>query len=111
MVADSRSSPDRVALPVRDNNRTAMEVQVVDKAGTPLRGVTVTEHWSHSSLEHNGHEAEATTDEGGYVTFPVRGASSRIPLISHKTLDVLFPRMLVSDQGAWRSTPGQGQGP
>ena len=47
-------------------------VQVVDKAGTPLRGVTVTEHWSHSSLEHNGHEAEATTDEGGYVTFPVR---------------------------------------
>ncbi len=28
-------------------------VQVVDKAGTPLRGVTVTEHWSHSSLEHN----------------------------------------------------------
>jgi len=47
-------------------------VQVVDKAGTPLRGVTVTEHWSHSSLEHNGHEAEATTDEGGYVTFPFR---------------------------------------
>ena len=47
-------------------------VQVVDKAGTPLRGVTVTEHWSHSSLEHDGHEAEATTDEGGYVTFPVR---------------------------------------
>jgi hypothetical protein len=47
-------------------------IQVVDKAGTPLLGVTVTEHWSHSSLEHDGHEAEATTDEGGYVTFPVR---------------------------------------
>ena len=47
-------------------------VQVVDKAGTPLPRVTVTEHWSHSSLESKGHEAEATTDEGGYVTFPVR---------------------------------------
>ena len=47
-------------------------IRVFDKAGTPLRGVTVTEHWIHSSLEHNGHEAEATTDEGGYVTFPVR---------------------------------------
>ena len=29
-------------------------VQVVDKAGTPLSGVAVAEHWSHSSLEHDG---------------------------------------------------------
>jgi hypothetical protein len=46
--------------------------QVVDKAGTSLRGATVTEHWRHSSLESSGHEAAATTDEAGYVTFPAR---------------------------------------
>ena len=46
--------------------------RVVDKAGTPLGGITVTEDWGHASLESCCHEAEATTDQAGYVTFPVR---------------------------------------
>jgi hypothetical protein len=50
----------------------AWKIQVVDEAGNPLKDAFVRQHWQDYSVESDGHEQDAYTDENGYVSFPER---------------------------------------
>lgn len=65
--------------PFKMNVVPEWRVRVVDQERTPLRRVEVTEYWSHLSVELDDHQADSTTDDEGYVTFPAR--SIRVSLL------------------------------
>jgi hypothetical protein len=50
----------------------AWKIQIVDQAGKPVRNVLVRQACQDYDIEDNGHEADARSDENGYVTFPER---------------------------------------
>ena len=50
----------------------AWQIQVVTETGKPLKGAFVRQHWQDYSVESDGHEQDAYTDENGYVSFPER---------------------------------------
>jgi len=62
--------------PSRSTVCLAWTIQVVDTAGTPLRGAFVRQVWKGYSVESASHEQDAHTDENGYVGFPERTVRS-----------------------------------
>ena len=50
----------------------AWTIQVVDTAGSPLRGAFVRQVWKDYSVESASHQQDAHTDENGHVSFPER---------------------------------------
>jgi len=47
-------------------------IRVVTESGSPVQHALVREIWKNYSLETEGHEQDARSDEEGYVEFPVR---------------------------------------
>lgn len=47
-------------------------LRVVDDAGTPVRGINVTEHWQHHPVESSEHEEVQRTNQDGFVSFDIR---------------------------------------
>lgn len=50
----------------------AWSLRVVDESGSPVPGISVTEHWQHYLLESYGHEDVRQTEPDGRVGFPER---------------------------------------
>ena len=50
----------------------AWELQVIGPTGQPVSGVRVREHWQDYSVESNGDQEDAQTDDQGHVRFPKR---------------------------------------
>src|SRR5438309_1612065 len=50
----------------------AWRIQIVDEARKPVRNVLVRQAWQDYDIEDTGHEADARSDENGYVSFPER---------------------------------------
>ena len=50
----------------------AWTIQVVDTAGSPLRGAFVRQVWKDYSVESASHQQDPHTDENGHVSFPER---------------------------------------
>lgn len=50
----------------------AWRIQIVDETGKPVTNVLVREAWQDYDIEDTGHEADARSDENGYVSFPER---------------------------------------
>jgi hypothetical protein len=47
-------------------------LRVVDESGSPVPGISVTEHWQHYLLESSGHQEVRQTEPNGRVSFPGR---------------------------------------
>src|SRR4028119_817613 len=65
-------APLVLLYPVKSTVCPAWTIQVVDEGGNPLRDAFVRQHWQDYSVESDGHEQDAQTDENGYVSFPER---------------------------------------
>src|SRR5438309_10751676 len=50
----------------------AWTIQVVDTAGSPLRGAFVRQVWKDYSVDSARHQQDVHTDENGHVSFPER---------------------------------------
>jgi hypothetical protein len=61
-----------LAWPTTTTQSPFWEVWVVDEAGQPLEGMTVTLTYQNYSAESEGHSEQKRTDPGGYVVFPQR---------------------------------------
>src|ERR1700674_955871 len=61
-----------LAWPTTTAQSPFWEVWVVDEAGQPLEGMTVTLTYQNYSAESEGHSEVKRTDPGGYVVFPQR---------------------------------------
>lgn len=59
-------------LPLRYPVCPSWDVRVVDKAGTPQKGMTVRLSYQDYSLEREGHEEDVVTDLRGYAHFAER---------------------------------------
>jgi len=47
-------------------------IQTVDESGRPLPGVRLRESWKNYRIGGEAQEADTTTDQNGYSTFPAR---------------------------------------
>jgi hypothetical protein len=61
-----------LAWPITTVQSPFWEVRVVNEAGQPLEGMTVTLSYQNYSAESEGHLERKQTDKGGYVVFPQR---------------------------------------
>jgi hypothetical protein len=61
-----------LAWPVATVQSPFWEVWVVNEAGQPLKGITVTLSYQNYSAESEGHLERKQTDAGGYVVFSQR---------------------------------------
>jgi hypothetical protein len=50
----------------------AWNVQIVDEAGNPVKGVLVRQTWQDYDVEREGHKEDVRSDENGYAKFPKR---------------------------------------
>ncbi len=61
-----------LAWPTTTAQSPFWEVWVVNEAGQPIEGMTVTLHYQNYSAEPEGHSEQKQTDAGGYVVFSPR---------------------------------------
>jgi hypothetical protein len=61
-----------LAWPITTAQSPFWEVWVVNEAGQPIEGMTVTIHYENYSAEPEGHSEQKQTDAGGYVVFSPR---------------------------------------
>ncbi|HEY0099835.1 MAG TPA: hypothetical protein VGB76_12885 [Pyrinomonadaceae bacterium] len=54
----------------------AWTIQIVDEAGSPVKGALVTQYWQDYTVESGSHKQVAYADENGYVSFPERNVSA-----------------------------------
>ena len=65
--------------PFQTETVPAWTVQFVDEVGTPVKDLTVEEHWRNPRVEYRETRQSSLTDNNGYVRFPRR--MTRAPLI------------------------------
>jgi hypothetical protein len=65
-------------FPFQSTTVPRWRVHIVDEAGVPAPGISVTEHWQHYLLESEGHEEMRRADETGLVDFPARTVRASI---------------------------------
>src|SRR5258708_37053991 len=59
-----------LAWPTTTAQSPFWEVWVVNEAGQPIEGMTVTLHYQNYSAEPEGHSEQKQTDAGGHFCFP-----------------------------------------
>src|SRR5258708_6022725 len=68
------------------------KIHVVDENGNSVPRVPVRETWEHSSFESHGHEQDMSTNDAGYVVFPLRTVKASLFIrIVGTTLNTINP--------------------
>ena len=73
-------------IPVRTLSCPAWEVQVVDKDGHPVSGMTVRLSYQNYSAESQSHEVDAITDQQGHASFEAHSIRASV---ATRTLAIL----------------------
>lgn len=58
----------------------AWRIQIVDESGKPIKGARVRQSWMDNAVEENYHDADAISDDNGYVSFPQRKVKKGNPI-------------------------------
>jgi hypothetical protein len=60
-------------------------VRTIDELGNPVARVPLRETWQHYSIESQGHEQDLSTNDRGYVTFPLRTVRANLIMRALRT--------------------------
>ena len=67
-------------------------LRVLNEAGSPVRGLRLSESWSDYSVESHDHSDDQSTDVDGYVTFPRRTVKANLLVrITRKAFTAMVP--------------------